>query len=904
MRTHLLMLSPLFALAALTTGCHGNEEFGLCSQNPEACYGDADTDTDTDSDTDADSDADSDTDTDTDTDTDLGLDDPGDYTGVSAGEDLEIDLSDASGDTNRDQEFFLVVTNESDDDAGYRLHYSPTSTGGPKPVVDAAQDKELITPDELRGLRSGAVAQPPTAPPVSADEIGEATAEFHISSDVTDEEAYETVTATLWAVGTNVTIWVDNDHPIDWDTDCNGIVDVSDPRGAYGFTNCDLQTVADIVDTNIIVNINDLFGEASDINGDEQITVVVSPVLNALPLTSDDDEDWTSVVGSYAAPKVDLVDFDEVDNPGSDEQEVLYVFAPDPLGYANPYAPVTVEEYTSMALAAEIARSYIRLVLYNQRVIAPEEAGEESGGIEETWLVEGLGTVAADVCGFGARYHEDAWRYLDAPYLFSLTDYESEGFGSADPRGAQYLFVRWLVDTHGESILADLTQTTETGVDNIEAATGSTMSDLVLSWQMALLATGVTKEDGTELLDSTTFPPYAGSETISAPTTAPNPPTPGVFYGANGYQRGFDVRGTNRWYEGGTTSAPTEIEDLQIVAEGPDFHTFVSGFEFYGWGSGGYGTQVVRLTDLDYDTTTLQIQGDSDLQLTATVVRWNDQETADYVSDNIFSPLDSNSVQLPTLGSDGDRVYAIGDISSPSTTNVIDSEGNSSSSSVEDTDRYVLDLSSRTAGEVVEVGIWLERRFENTSGDVGPYDPWIAIAPSEWVPTPTVSSIDSTTCADATTSFQYPSSVLEYQYTQEFLSAMMGESGIDDPCGQPPESTDTGGSAILTCDDDYDLDGVANEDEPAPTDFFSQVLVQQCDLGLTPSYTTEWLDADEIDEDGEVTYDPIQNTGGYSGESGEEAFLAIELTGGEVYTIVVGGNGDTGVYELSVKQIN
>ena len=37
-------------------------------------------------------------------------------------------------------------------------------------------------------------------------------------------------------------------------------------------------------------------------------------------------------------------------NPVSDEQEVIYVFAPDPYGYHNPYARTTIEDYTSVNL--------------------------------------------------------------------------------------------------------------------------------------------------------------------------------------------------------------------------------------------------------------------------------------------------------------------------------------------------------------------------------------------------------------------------------------------------------------------------------------------------------------------------------------------------------------------------
>jgi hypothetical protein len=306
---------------------------------------------------------------------------------------------------------------------------------------------------------------PMPAPAVSEDDIGTKITEFRVRDDYSSAKSVSSITATLWALGSKIAIYVDDEVPIDWDYECDGVVDSYAVYDSYGFTNCDLQTVADIVDNNIIVNVDHLFGEPSDINEDGKITVLVSPVLNTLPLTSDDEDDWSKVF-SYADPESDLSTFDDKSNPSSDEQEIIYVFAPDPYGFYNPYKTTTVDEYTTMELTAEIARSYLRLVLYNTHVIASE--GEE----EESWLTEALGALATDICGFGAVYYEDAWNYMDAPYLEGLTDYDSSSLFATGSRGAQYLFARWLIDTYGTDLLTSLTNTTEIGAANIEAATG------------------------------------------------------------------------------------------------------------------------------------------------------------------------------------------------------------------------------------------------------------------------------------------------------------------------------------------------------------------------------------------------------------------------------------------------
>ena len=109
----------------------------------------------------------------------------------------------------------------------------------------------------------------------------------------------------------------------------------------YGFDNCDLQEIADIVDYNIFPNLRGYYGDESDENGDGIVSVVITPVLNQMTRNNEEDAEIT-FVGSYADPAVDLETFDPDNNPGSDEQEVIYVFAPDPYGFHNPNALTTI----------------------------------------------------------------------------------------------------------------------------------------------------------------------------------------------------------------------------------------------------------------------------------------------------------------------------------------------------------------------------------------------------------------------------------------------------------------------------------------------------------------------------------------------------------------------------------
>ena len=66
---------------------------------------------------------------------------------------------------------------------------------------------------------------------------------------------------------------------------------------------------------------------------------------------------------------------------------------------------------------------------------------------------------------------------------------------------------------------------------------------------------------------------------------------------------------------------------------------------------------------------------------------------------------------------------------------------------------------------------------------------------------------------------------------------------------------------------------------------------------------TEIIDVDEVDEDEEPTIDPNRNVGSVSSESGEGAYLEVELEGGRDYVIVIGAQDGNGPYEFSVKML-
>lgn len=335
--------------------------------------------------------------------------------------------------------------------------------------------------------------------------------------------------------------------------------------------------------------------------------------------------------------------------------------------------------------------------------------------------------------------------------------------------------------------------------------------------------------------------------------------------------------------------------------DGQDHFTYVPGFEFVGFMEAGYSAQVVRLTDIPYEQAIAQVQA-SETGVIGAVVRWNDSLSQDYSVEDVYSPTTAISWPLPSLPDDGSTIYGIGRISDPTETTVVDADGGEETSDVEDTDRWLLDLTDRVYGENIPVTIWLDRHYETTSGGVGLEDPWIAVAPVEFVPEPTSAGISRGACVDGV-EFSYPGTVLDYLFTQVVLSSTM-ESGDEDEfdaCGE------ASGSAT-TCDEDWDRDNVLDADEPEPASFYEQVLVMECtangNIAPAPStYSEDWLDTDEQDDDEVPTRSLSENTGGQAVEDGEEGYVHLELEGGQEYLIIVAaGDGSSGNYELSVRQ--
>jgi len=136
-----------------------------------------------------------------------------------------------------------------------------------------------------------------------------------------------------------------------------------------------------------------LLGDPSDIDGDEAITILITPIVN---------RDLNVEVGDFRNDREmytdsrNLLPFDPVANPLSNEQEILFVFAPDSQrNYNSPQTQLmTAAQYTNRVLKAWIAFGLEKLISYNQHVLLRD------GSPEDDWIDDGLGAVMADLAGF------------------------------------------------------------------------------------------------------------------------------------------------------------------------------------------------------------------------------------------------------------------------------------------------------------------------------------------------------------------------------------------------------------------------------------------------------------------------------------------------------------------------
>jgi hypothetical protein len=244
-------------------------------------------------------------------------------------------------------------------------------------------------------------------------------------------------------------------------------------EGRYTQVYVDLQTgdiplapglvreVIRLLDSEIMPRGHELLGSLADVDGDGKLTVLITPWLGKL------GGGRTSINGCVRAS-----DFQPgVEAPFGNSADVLYLNS-----NLEPGA----------ALEALLAHEYTHAVCFSQRLARAD------GGlpIEDDWLNEAIAHVAENLLATGWSNLEDRIStFLSATGNSPLVvaDYYRAGLWR-DPgcRGATYLFLRYCVDRFGPQLLGKLIRSPQTGIRNLEQATGVPFADLFRHWTIAL----------------------------------------------------------------------------------------------------------------------------------------------------------------------------------------------------------------------------------------------------------------------------------------------------------------------------------------------------------------------------------------------------------------------------------
>ncbi len=341
-------------------------------------------------------------------------------------------------------------------------------------------------------------------------------------------------------------------------------VDVNAPAG--GFTLDDLRLFSQRFDDMIHPVVTDAFGSESDLDRNERVIILFTPVVNSLTPTGS-----SGFVGGFFFG-LDLL----TDQPSSNAGEIFYTLVPDPAGsFGDPRSTQGLLDVVPAVLAHE----FQHMVNFNERALKLKASGNET-----VWLSEALAQYAEELVArsyeargdaesvslFRGGVRTRARRYLARPDTVSLI--VAAGQGTLAERGAGFLFLTYVAGRYGPAVTGRLTQTALTGVENVETQTGTAWPELLEDWWAA------TWLDELGVASSPLV--YAGTELRSFLGT-PFPLVPGSLGGAD-FTRSLALRSSAAAYyivkpspggsstlriggKGGGASAPQALPQLRVV---------------------------------------------------------------------------------------------------------------------------------------------------------------------------------------------------------------------------------------------------------------------------------------------------------------------------------------------------
>ena len=277
-----------------------------------------------------------------------------------------------------------------------------------------------------------------------------------------------------------------------------GAIFLDDVVPAGGFLQEDIDTLGLLFDGGVSGSTPNMyqidttaFGRESDIDANGKVIFLLTDAVNDL---SGSCSDGSIILGFFFGG--DLLPRSG-SNPGSNESEIFYGLVPNTTGGCS-----VSKNFVKQQIAPVFIHEFQHMISYNQHVLVrPGLSGEE------VWLNEGLSHFAEELggrqLGDGPGQGAASTRLVQfmIPDLLNANDYligpeahflivPSSSTGTLQERGANWLFVRWLADHYatdsmGTSLTRQLVGTSLLGYANVQAATATTMSQLVPLWQLA-----------------------------------------------------------------------------------------------------------------------------------------------------------------------------------------------------------------------------------------------------------------------------------------------------------------------------------------------------------------------------------------------------------------------------------